>query len=280
MVVKTDDTSCHKSKQIGMEKSSSNFVNSRMKTFTLSISKKISYNEYLLATFGAFGIFVGFYILVLLISCVFCIKDYRYIRFFHKLLLEFIPTFVQNLLNHLLRLGLIEEPLITNEESNVEESPDNTDGIQVLDEEIVGDQANITTTETPNLELEIRSESTSSLDETDIDFLEDADKDKDVFRTKTFMYVSDLARKSPRVHAKKSSLYHWNLITIAIFYGLPVVQLVLTYQNVNTTGKNQDLCYFNFLCTHPLGMVTDFNHVFSNLGYVMLGILFILIGND
>ena len=178
------------------------------------------------------------------------------------------------------RLGLIEEPLITNEESNVEESPDNTDGIQVLDEEIVGDQANITTTETPNLELEIRSESTSSLDETDIDFLEDADKDKDVFRTKTFMYVSDLARKSPRVHAKKSSLYHWNLITIAIFYGLPVVQLVLTYQNVNTTGKNQDLCYFNFLCTHPLGMVTDFNHVFSNLGYVMLGILFILIGND
>ena len=280
MVVKTDDTSCHKSKQIGMEKSSSNFVNSRMKTFTLSISKKISYNEYLLATFGAFGIFVGFYILVLLISCVFCIKDYRYIRFFHKLLSEFIPTFVHNLLNHLLRLGLIEEPLITNEESNVEESPDNTDGIQVLDEEIVGDQANITTAEAPNLELEIRSESTSSLDETDIDFLEDADKDKDVFRTKTFMYVSDLARKSPRVHAKKSSLYHWNLITIAIFYGLPVVQLVLTYQNVNTTGKNQDLCYFNFLCTHPLGMVTDFNHVFSNLGYVMLGILFILIGND
>ena len=280
MVVKTDDTSCHKSKQIGMEKSSSNFVNSRMKTFTLSISKKISYNEYLLATFGAFGIFVGFYILVLLISCVFCIKDYRYIRFFHKLLSEFIPTLFHNLLNHLLRLGLIEEPLITNEESNVEESPDNTDGIQVLDEEIVGDQANITTAEAPNLELEIRSESTSSLDETDIDFLEDADKDKDVFRTKTFMYVSDLARKSPRVHAKKSSLYHWNLITIAIFYGLPVVQLVLTYQNVNTTGKNQDLCYFNFLCTHPLGMVTDFNHVFSNLGYVMLGILFILIGND
>ena len=150
--------------------------------------------------------------------------------FFHKLFLEFIPTFVHNLLNHLLRLGLIEEPLITNEESNVEESPDNTDGIQVLDEEIVGDQANITTAEAPNLELEIRSESTSSLDETDIDFLEDADKDKDVFRTKTFMYVSDLARKSPRDHAKKSSLYHWNLITIAIFYGLPVVQLVLTYQ--------------------------------------------------
>ena len=46
----------------------------------------------------------------------------------------------------------------------------------------------------------------SSLDETDIDFLEDAEIEKDVFRTKTFMYVSDLARKSPRVLAKVCSL--------------------------------------------------------------------------
>ena len=78
VVVKTDDTSCHKTKEIGIgaKKSSSN-LDSRMKNFTLSISKKISYNEYLIATFGAFGIFVGFYILVLLISCVLCIKDYR-----------------------------------------------------------------------------------------------------------------------------------------------------------------------------------------------------------
>ena len=76
VVVKTDDTSCHKSKEIGMKKSS-HFGDSRMKSFTLSISKKISYNEYLIATFGAFGIFVGFYILVLMISCVLCIKDYR-----------------------------------------------------------------------------------------------------------------------------------------------------------------------------------------------------------
>jgi hypothetical protein len=27
-------------------------------------------------------------------------------------------------------------------------------------------------------------------------------------------------------------MYHWNLLTIAIFYGLPVIQLVVTYQQV------------------------------------------------
>ena len=70
------------------------------------------------------------------------------------------------------------------------------------------------------------------------------------------MYVSDLARKSPRVLAKKSALYNWNLITIAIFYGLPVVQLVLTYQNVTNATGNQDMCYFNFMCAHPLGLVS------------------------
>lgn len=86
-----------------------------------------------------------------------------------------------------------------------------------------------------------------------------------------------------------------NIATIAVFYALPVVQLVITYQTVtqppafppehcppslwprpgaprlpwlepswtpgqpllcllqvvNVTG-NQDICYYNFLCAHPL----------------------------
>jgi hypothetical protein len=45
-------------------------------------------------------------------------------------------------------------------------------------------------------------------------------------------------------------------------------------QVLNQTG-NQDLCYYNFLCAHPLGFLSDFNHVFSNIGYILLGLLFI-----
>ena len=75
-----------------------------------------------------------------------------------------------------------------------------------------------------------RCDSDSSLDETDIDLLVDAENDKDVFRTKAVLHVRDLARKSPRVLAKKSDLYRWNLITVAIFYALPVIQLMLTFQ--------------------------------------------------
>ncbi|XP_012507671.1 PREDICTED: SID1 transmembrane family member 1 [Propithecus coquereli] len=45
---------------------------------------------------------------------------------------------------------------------------------------------------------------------------------------------------------------------------------------VNVTG-NQDICYYNFLCAHPLGVLSAFNNILSNLGHVLLGLLFLLI---
>lgn len=48
------------------------------------------------------------------------------------------------------------------------------------------------------------------------------------------------------------------------------------FQVLNQTG-NQDLCYYNFLCAHPLGLLSDFNHVYSNISYILLGLLFIFL---
>uniref|UniRef100_A0A8C7WKV1 SID1 transmembrane family member 2 n=1 Tax=Oncorhynchus mykiss TaxID=8022 RepID=A0A8C7WKV1_ONCMY len=89
-----------------------------------------------------------------------------------------------------------------------------------------------------------RQESLSSIEEDDYDTLADIDSDKNIVRTKKYLCVSDLARKDKRV--------------------------------VNVTG-NQDICYYNFLCAHPLGNLSAFNNILSNLGYVMLGLLFLLI---
>lgn len=50
--------------------------------------------------------------------------------------------------------------------------------------------------------------------------------------------------------------------------------LNLLFQVLKETG-NQDLCYYNFLCAYPLGFLSDFNHVYSNIGYVLLGLLFV-----
>ncbi|XP_078785471.1 SID1 transmembrane family member 2 isoform X9 [Oryzias latipes] len=122
-----------------------------------------------------------------------------------------------------------------------------------------------------------RQESLSSVEEEDYDTLDDIDSDKNIVRTKKYLSVADLSRKDKRVLSKKYQIYFWNIATIAVFYALPVIQLVITYQTaVNITG-NQDLCYYNFLCAHPLGALSAFNNIFSNLGYVMLGLLFLLI---
>ncbi|XP_058269818.1 SID1 transmembrane family member 2 isoform X2 [Hemibagrus wyckioides] len=122
-----------------------------------------------------------------------------------------------------------------------------------------------------------RQESLSSVEEDDYDTLADIDSDKNIIRTKKYLCVSDLARKDKRVLSKKYQIYFWNIATIAVFYALPVIQLVITYQTVVNVTGNQDICYYNFLCAHPLGALSSFNNILSNLGYVMLGLLFLLI---
>ena len=40
---------------------------------------------------------------------------------------------------------------------------------------------------------------------------------------------------------------------------------------------NQDLCYYNFKCARRLGVLSSFNSLYSNIGYVMLGLLFLIL---
>uniref|UniRef100_A0A672V8K9 SID1 transmembrane family member 2 n=1 Tax=Strigops habroptila TaxID=2489341 RepID=A0A672V8K9_STRHB len=121
--------------------------------------------------------------------------------------------------------------------------------------------------------------SLSSVEEDDYDTLADIDYDKNVIRTKQYLCVADLARKDKRVLRKKYQIYFWNTSPPSlVFYALPVVQLVITYQTVVNVTGNQDICYYNFLCAHPLGNLRwRFNNILSNLGYVLLGLLFLLI---
>lgn len=122
-----------------------------------------------------------------------------------------------------------------------------------------------------------QSDTDSSVEESDFDTMPDIESDKNVIRTKMFLYLSDLSRKDRRIVSKKYKIYFWNIITIAVFYALPVIQLVITYQTVVNVTGNQDICYYNFLCAHPLGVLSAFNNILSNLGHVLLGFLFLLI---
>jgi len=109
------------------------------------------------------------------------------------------------------------------------------------------------------------------------DWLEDIDKNKDVYRLKLNLTVADLSRKPYKKLNKKFNVYYWNILTVAVFYALPVVQLVLTYQRVVNASGDQDICYYNNFCQRPYHLLSAFNNVYSNIGYMMLGLLFIFL---
>nr|CDS25467.1 SID1 transmembrane family [Hymenolepis microstoma] len=100
-------------------------------------------------------------------------------------------------------------------------------------------------------------------------------KNRHLYLQHRILFVSDLSRKRYSTLDRKYLLYFWYLIIISIFYGLPVAQLVMTYQRALHDTGNEDICYYNFECAHPLGVFTAFNNIISNIGYVMLGLLFL-----
>ncbi|XP_076457766.1 SID1 transmembrane family member 1-like isoform X2 [Babylonia areolata] len=226
-------------------------TNFRHKTLTISITDTISSSQYYRAIFAALAVFLGFYIVAAAIGCIYHGCGW------HQSITD-----------------------LTEVEKDSEGSLLRSSGPSQYG-------AVPATSGRPDAPLRSMEGSTHSnlsqqssdldFDSSDIDFLPDAELEKDIVRTKTMLFVSDLARKSHKKLSKTFKIYHWNLLTIAIFYGLPVAQLVLTYQQSLLRTGDEDLCYYNFDCAHPLDNLSAFNNIASNMGYVLLGLLFIVL---
>ncbi|ODM87519.1 SID1 transmembrane family member 1 [Orchesella cincta] len=64
---------------------------------------------------------------------------------------------------------------------------------------------------------------------------------------------------------------------VALFYVIPTVQFAAYYFRIGTSTGNLDICYYNFRCAQLIWYFVDFNHLFSNLPYMIFGLLFCLI---
>uniref|UniRef100_A0A671T334 SID1 transmembrane family member 2-like n=2 Tax=Sinocyclocheilus anshuiensis TaxID=1608454 RepID=A0A671T334_9TELE len=217
----------------------------RSKTLDVIVSPAINSEVYVMGMLFCLGIFLSFYLLTFLMACV---ENKRY----------------DAMCFNLSAVSLADNGSTLSSEAVTDSlaSADGNYGYMERSLESVGRS---------------RHESLSSVEEDDYDTLADIDSDKNIVRTKKFLCVSDLARKDKRILSKKYQIYFWNIATIAVFYALPVIQLVITYQTVVNVTGNQDICYYNFLCAHPLGALSSFNNILSNLSYVLLGLLFLLI---
>ncbi|XP_071395002.1 SID1 transmembrane family member 2 isoform X3 [Centroberyx affinis] len=240
----------------------------RSKVIDVVVSPAINSEVYVMGMLFCLGIFLSFYLLTFLVAC---LENKRMNKRREVLLnpADMSPAETASLLG--------KTPASPYEYGSF------ADNGSTLSSEAVTDSATSTDNNYGYMERSLdsvgrsRQESLSSVEEDDYDTLADIDSDKNIVRTKKFLCVSDLARKDKRILSKKYQIYFWNIATIAVFYALPVIQLVITYQTVVNVTGNQDICYYNFLCAHPLGALSAFNNILSNLGYVMLGLLFLLI---
>lgn len=237
----------------------------REKTFTIEVKETVPTSQYYKAILAAIGIFVAFYVVAMVIGIWYhgCTKDWGVIDH---------ATFDRS---------MSEDP--DHDPANARLIRDNntrggygaiTEGYQ----NETGATQRTTSRSTEETEEEDEdNEDRDSINSDEYDFVREAEHDKDIIRTKKKLYVSDLSKKSEKRMEKNYRLYLTNLFTISVFYGLPVLQLVMTYQKVLNTTGNQDICYYNFACAHPLGYLSAFNNIYSNIGYVMLGILFLIL---
>eukprot|EP00042_Codosiga_hollandica_P045322 m.458550 g.458550 ORF g.458550 m.458550 type:complete len:839 (-) comp56994_c1_seq2:102-2618(-) len=95
-------------------------------------------------------------------------------------------------------------------------------------------------------------------------------------KAEAVLRVSDLARRAGVLQSRFALNFLWMLVAVAVIYAVPVIQLVESDLSRFNAGE-QDLCYINFACAHPRFGLASFNNVMSNLGYIMLGLLFLAI---
>ncbi|XP_045528997.1 SID1 transmembrane family member 1-like isoform X2 [Pieris brassicae] len=208
----------------------------RVKSFSLRVIETISYREYMIAAGSALGFFLSFYIAFIIV--IVCQRRRRDQE-------TLLPPMT---------------PHDNSQVSYIRQTLDGSSGSRYC----AGD-------------LRTKTDGSSSSDtDSDLSTVDDVNTESNLYLQGNKLCVANLSRCRPRVLSARSKMYLWNVLTVAVFYTLPVIQLVITYQRLLNQSGNQDLCYFNFLCAHPLVVLSDFNHVYSNLGYILLGFLFLI----
>ena len=104
--------------------------------------------------------------------------------------------------------------------------------------------------------------------------------EKGLNRLKPNLVLSDMTeilKDDTWFRRNRSRVYCYLVPLLSLFYFIPSIQFVfLVKQSENVTGS-QDLCYHNFECAKPLNIFSDFNHVISNVCYVIFGLGFVLL---
>lgn len=83
--------------------------------------------------------------------------------------------------------------------------------------------------------------------------------------------------KLPWMKRNRSLTYLVLTPLISLFYFIPSIQFVMLAKDVESLTGSMDNCYHNYYCSKPWFFVDDFNHMISNLPYVIYGLVFVFL---
>ena len=87
--------------------------------------------------------------------------------------------------------------------------------------------------------------------------------------------MTQILKEDTWFRRNRSRIYCYLVPLLSLFYAIPSLQYVfLVKKSENMTGT-LDLCFHNFECSKPFNVFSDFNHVISNLSYLIFGLAFI-----
>ena len=75
----------------------------------------------------------------------------------------------------------------------------------------------------------------------------------------------------------RSLVYSYLAPLITMYYFVPAVQISSLLRQPEDQIGSRDLCYHNFRCSIPLYIFSDFNHIVSNMSYLLFGLSFVFL---
>eukprot|EP00092_Neocalanus_flemingeri_P003998 GFUD01004304.1.p1 GENE.GFUD01004304.1~~GFUD01004304.1.p1 ORF type:complete len:841 (-),score=194.19 GFUD01004304.1:230-2752(-) len=76
---------------------------------------------------------------------------------------------------------------------------------------------------------------------------------------------------------QRSKAYLYLVPLLSLFYLVPSGQMVYAEQQRAKATGNLEQCFLNYGCSRPWWVFDDFNHIISNSGYIIYGLVFIIL---
>ena len=89
--------------------------------------------------------------------------------------------------------------------------------------------------------------------------------------------LSKISEKSPWFRRMRSRVYSYLVPLMTMYYFVPAIQISFLSRQPQEQIGSRDLCYHNFRCSIPFYIFSDFNHIISNMTYLLFGLAFIFL---